>query len=94
MPRQPAGDPDPNRGLRMFRQVQHEWGESGMYLRDLWARHPAIADGSVHHVQAVSSRVTPSPPSRSRACTEGCSYYTSYYSARHAKGPLLTRKGT
>jgi hypothetical protein len=25
--------------------------------------------------------------------TQRCSYYTSYYSARHAKGPLLGRKG-
>ena len=33
----------------------------------LWARRPAIAGGSVHHVQAVSSRVTPSPPSRRQA---------------------------
>src|SRR5262245_8036101 len=35
-----------------------------MHQRYLWARRPAIADGGVHHVQAVSSRVTPSPPSR------------------------------
>jgi hypothetical protein len=46
--------------------VQHEWEETGMHLRDLWASHPAIAGGSVHHVQAVSFRVTPSPPSRCR----------------------------
>jgi hypothetical protein len=38
-----------------------------MHLRYLWARHPETADGSVHHVQAVSSRVTPSPPSRYQA---------------------------
>jgi hypothetical protein len=38
-----------------------------MHVRDLWARHPAIAGGSVYRVQAVSSRVTPSPPSRCRA---------------------------
>ena len=30
-------------------------------------RAPEIAGSSVHHVQAVSSRVTPSPPSRCRA---------------------------
>ena len=29
-----------------------------MHLRYLWARHPAIAGGSVHHVQAVLSRVS------------------------------------
>ena len=32
----------------------------------LWARHPAISSRSVHHVQAVSSRLTPCPPSRCR----------------------------
>jgi hypothetical protein len=37
-----------------------------MHLRYLRARHPEVAGGSVHHVQAVSSRVTPSPPSRRR----------------------------
>ena len=38
-----------------------------MRRRYFWARHPEVAGGSVHHVQAVSSRVTPSPPSRCRA---------------------------
>jgi hypothetical protein len=38
-----------------------------MHLRYLWAAHPEIAGGNVHHVQAVSSRVTPSPPSRCQA---------------------------
>jgi hypothetical protein len=47
--------------------VQHEREETGMRLRDLWASHPAIAGGSVHHVHAVSSRATPSPPSRRQA---------------------------
>ena len=36
-------------------------------LTYLWARHPEIAGGDVHHVQAVSSRVIPSPPSRCQA---------------------------
>jgi hypothetical protein len=35
--------------------------------RYFWARHPATAAGSVHHVQAVSSRATPSPPARRQA---------------------------
>ena len=39
----------------------------GRHLGYLWATHPEIADGSVHHVQAVSSRVTLSPPSRCQA---------------------------
>jgi hypothetical protein len=56
--------PWPNPRLRMFRLVQHEWEETGMHVRDLRAGHPEIAGGSVHHVQAVSSGVTPSPPSR------------------------------
>jgi hypothetical protein len=59
--------PWPNPGLRMFRVVQHEREETGMHLRYLWARRPAIADSSVHHVQAVSSRVAPSPSSRCQA---------------------------
>lgn len=59
--------PWPNPGFRMFRVVQHEREETGMHLRYLWARHPAIAGGNVHHVRAVSSRVTPSPSSRCRA---------------------------
>jgi hypothetical protein len=32
-----------------------------MHLRYLWAGRPEIAGGGVHHVQAVSSRVIPSP---------------------------------
>ena len=38
-----------------------------MHLWYRWAGRPAVAGGSVHHVQAVSSRVTSSPPSRCRA---------------------------
>ena len=52
--------PWPNPGFRMFRLVQREWEETGMHMRDLWARRPAIAGGSVHYVHAVSSRVTTS----------------------------------
>ncbi len=51
----------------MFRLSSTNGKKTGMHLRYLWAKHPAIAGGSVHHVQAVSSRVTPSPPSRRRA---------------------------
>jgi hypothetical protein len=72
--------------------VQHELEETGMRLRDLWARRPAVADGSVHHVQAVSSRVIPSPRRAARPHEAGC-YYILYYSARHAKGPLPAGKG-
>jgi hypothetical protein len=46
----------------MFGVAQHDWEETGMHLRYLWARHPEIAGGSVHHVQAVSSRVALSLP--------------------------------
>src|SRR5215472_7483974 len=53
--------------LRALRRVRYGQEETGRCLWDLWARHPAIADDSVHHVQAVSSRVTPSPPSRCQA---------------------------
>ena len=58
--------PRPDPGLRMFRLVQHE-REDRDALAYLWARHPATEGGSVCHVQAVSSRVTPSPPSRRQA---------------------------
>jgi hypothetical protein len=51
----------------MFRLVQREREETGIHLRDLWARRPAIAGSSVHHVHAVSSRAAPSPPSRRQA---------------------------
>jgi hypothetical protein len=44
-----------------------------MRLRYLWARHPAIAGGSVHHVHVVSSRATPSPPSRRQAARSAAS---------------------
>jgi hypothetical protein len=47
--------------------VQHEREETGMRLRDLWARRPAIAGDSVHRVQAVSSRVALSPLSHCQA---------------------------
>ena len=64
-----------------------------MHLRYLWARRPAIACGSVHHVQAVSSRVTPSPPVSLPGRTEPCFYYTTYYSIRNAKALSPTGKG-
>ena len=43
---------------------QEETGECPWYR---WAKHPAIAGSSVHHVQAVSSRATPSPRLAARA---------------------------
>jgi hypothetical protein len=58
-------------------------------VRDLRAGHPEIAGRSVHHVHAVSSRVTPSPPSLPGRA-EGCFCYTFYYSsdAQKALSPL------
>src|SRR5580704_4156639 len=76
-----------------FQLLRDHREETDGHLRDLRARHPAIAGGSVHHVHAVSSRVTPSPPSRPPGRIEPGCYYISYYSARHAKGPLPTGKG-
>lgn len=64
-----------------------------MHLGYLWARHPETAGGNVHQVQAVSSRAAPSPPSRRQAARSPAPTTPFYYSARHAKGPLLTRKG-
>jgi hypothetical protein len=62
-------------------------------LRYLWARRPAVAGGSVRHVQAVSSRVTPSPPSRRRAARSPAPT-TPFTTVRDAqKAPLLLGKG-
>ena len=58
--------PWPNPGFRMYRLVQHEW-KGRDALAYLWAMHPAIAGGSVRPVQAVSPRVTQSPPSPCQA---------------------------
>ena len=52
-------------------------------LTYLWAMHPAIAGGSVRPVQAVSPRVTPSPPSRCQAAR-----------SRVVTTPLATAPGT
>ena len=49
-----------------------------MHLRYLWAKHPAIAGGGVHHVQAVSSHAIPSWP----GCTGPLSCHTFHYSPR------------
>lgn len=54
--------------------------------------HPEIAGDSVHHVPAVSSRVTPSPGIAVRRHVALSLYQTFYYSARHAKGPLPDRE--
>jgi hypothetical protein len=40
---------------------------TGGCLRYLRAKHPAVTGGNVYHVQAVPSRVIPSPPSRGQA---------------------------
>jgi hypothetical protein len=47
--------------------LQREPEEIDGHLGYLRARRPEVADSSVHRVQAVSSRVTPSPPSRRQA---------------------------
>ena len=69
-----------------------------MGIRGLWARRPAIAGGSVHHVQAVSSRVTPSPPSRRQAARspEATTRFTTAADTQEAlsllgKGPGLRK---
>jgi hypothetical protein len=61
--------------------------------RYLWARRPETAGGSVHQVQAVSSRVAPSPPSDRRATRNPAFYYTIYYNIRNAKALSHTAKG-
>ena len=50
-----------------FKLLTAEREQAAMHLWYRWAGRPAVAGGSVHHVQAVSSRVTSSPPSRCRA---------------------------
>jgi hypothetical protein len=85
--------PWPDPGFRMFRLVQHEWEETGMHLQYLWARRPAVAGGSVHHVQAVSSHVTSSPPSRRRAARSPA--FTTRFTTVHGtqKALSLLEKG-
>ena len=73
--------------LRAFRLVQHEHEEIDGHLGYLRARRPAIAGGSVHHVR-LSHPVSPVSPVALPGRTEPCLYYTPYYSARYAKGPL------
>ena len=50
-----------------FKLLTAEREQAAMHLWDRWAGRPAVAGGSIHHVQAVSSRVTPSPPPRRQA---------------------------
>ena len=61
-----------------------------MCLWDLWARHPAIAGVSVHHVQAVSSRVNLSRPSRCRAARRAvaATRFTTVPETQKALSPL------
>ena len=81
--------PPPDPGLRMFRLVQHE-REDRDALAYLWARHPATEGGSVCHVQAVSSRVTPSPPSRRRTARRAvaATRFTTVPETQKALSPL------
>jgi hypothetical protein len=64
-----------------------------MHLGYLWAKHPEIAGGSVHHVQAVSSRVTPSPPSRRRAAQRAVTATRLATVPKTQKAPLPLGKG-
>jgi hypothetical protein len=73
--------------------VQHEREETGMRLRDLWARRPAVAGGSVHHVQAVSSRTAPSPLSRFQVAQSPVAATRLATVPGTQKGPLPDRKG-
>jgi hypothetical protein len=45
---QAVGGPGLTPGSACFRLVQREWEGSGMHLRDLWARRPAIASEDVY----------------------------------------------
>ena len=59
--------PWPEPGLRVFRLVQARMRRDRDARAYLWVGRPATVGRGVHHVQAVSSRVTPSPLSRRRA---------------------------
>jgi hypothetical protein len=61
-----------------------------MHLRYFWARHPEVAGGSVHHVQAVSSRVNPSRCQAVRAAVAATPFATA---PRAQKAPSLLGKG-
>ena len=63
-----------------------------MHLWYRWAGRPAIAGGSVHHVQAVSSRVTVSPVSPPGRA-EPCSCYTFTTAPGTQKALSLLGKG-
>lgn len=64
----------------MFRVVQHEWEETGMHLRYLWAKHPAIAGGSVH-------RGSVSPRLRSRCLSTASLLHALLHTSRHQHQP-------
>ncbi len=81
------------RQLRAFQLLHPEREETGEHLRYLRAKHPAIPSGGVHHVQAVSSRVTLSPPSRRQAARSPAST-TRFTTVPDAQKALsLTGKG-
>ena len=61
--------------------------------RDFWARHPAIAGGSVHHVHAVSSRATPVSAVALPGTAEPCGCYMSCYTPETPKALFLVGKG-
>jgi hypothetical protein len=71
-------------GFHMFRVGQHEGERPGCTCVPL-DQTPAIAGDNVYHVQVVSSRVAPSPPSRRRAARKPCFYYTAYCTVKNAK---------
>ena len=82
--------PRPNPGFGMFRVVQHEWEQTGMHSRYLWARRPAIA-GDVVYRGSVLSRCVPAcltcPAAAYRAGTPFG------HIPGHAEGPLPAGKG-
>ena len=74
--------------LRSYRRE-----DTRIHLRYLWAGHPAIAGGSVHHVQAVSFPVTPSPPVALPGSAEPCCRYMYCCTPETPKAPSWQEKG-
>ena len=79
--------------LRAFCLVQHEH-EEGRWAPGL-SPGQAPSDRGRQHPPRPGCLIPchPVSPSRCRGRGEGCCYYTFYYSARHAKGPLPLGKG-
>ena len=79
-------------GLPEVQLVRHEREEIGRHLGYLRAQHPAIA-AAASTTSTLSQHVSPRLPRLAVGPRGALLYYTFYYRARHAKGPLPDEKG-